>query len=290
MTSAVQIDDLRLVLTLEQTGSLGSAARLLLISQPSASHRLAALERRLGVPLFHRSPRGTVATAAGRDLAAQAGAILAQVEAIPERTLAAAHAATLGFGSIASIAGIVFAGLDATVGDIVVQPAIDHGPALLARVRERALDGAVVAIAGQAASSRGLRIVELLRMRMVVVVPQHADRPGGGRRPFDDVDVVFAIPDRSGEVIHGQLAALGARPRAAATGEAAIRIARQRACPAVVPDLVARWVASAVEQVVPAPIARTTTLSLVAPASAPPEALDVIKFGDELRERLLTGP
>ncbi|GIM93916.1 LysR family transcriptional regulator [Paractinoplanes toevensis] len=57
---------LDLLLSVAETGSVGRAARRHGISQPTASERLAKLERRLGVPLLVRSRRGSLLTPAGQ--------------------------------------------------------------------------------------------------------------------------------------------------------------------------------------------------------------------------------
>jgi DNA-binding transcriptional LysR family regulator len=51
-----------------RAGSVNAAARLLHTSQPAVSRELRALEDRLGMPLFHRLPRGMQLTDAGRVL------------------------------------------------------------------------------------------------------------------------------------------------------------------------------------------------------------------------------
>lgn len=56
---------LELLLAVARLGSLGRAARELGITQPAASSRVRAMERRLGVPLVERSPRGSRLTEAG---------------------------------------------------------------------------------------------------------------------------------------------------------------------------------------------------------------------------------
>ncbi|MGX2998177.1 LysR family transcriptional regulator [Streptomyces sp. JNUCC 64] len=56
---------LELLLAVARLGSLGRAARELGITQPAASGRIRAMERRLGVALVDRSPRGSRLTAAG---------------------------------------------------------------------------------------------------------------------------------------------------------------------------------------------------------------------------------
>lgn len=76
------LEDLRILLTAEHTGSLGRAAIELGLAQPSVSARVRQLERCVGTALFIRSRRGVRLTAAGErfvaiarrmlDLAAQA--------------------------------------------------------------------------------------------------------------------------------------------------------------------------------------------------------------------------
>ncbi len=59
------LESLRLLVAVAETGSLGQAAHRLDISQPAASLRLRTLERRLGLVLLDRSPTGSRLTAAG---------------------------------------------------------------------------------------------------------------------------------------------------------------------------------------------------------------------------------
>ena len=54
-----------LLLSVARLGSVGAAARAHGITQPAASSRLSGLERRLGVPLLERSPRGSRLTEEG---------------------------------------------------------------------------------------------------------------------------------------------------------------------------------------------------------------------------------
>jgi DNA-binding transcriptional LysR family regulator len=57
-------------------GTLARAASLLHVTQPTVSHQLALLERRVGVPLFERVGRGVRPTEAGRVLAASGRELL----------------------------------------------------------------------------------------------------------------------------------------------------------------------------------------------------------------------
>lgn len=76
MSDLPDLDSLALLVAVGELGSLGQAARAAGIAQPSASKRIAVLERRLGVPLLDRSPRGSVLTEQGRLVAGWADQVL----------------------------------------------------------------------------------------------------------------------------------------------------------------------------------------------------------------------
>lgn len=67
---------LELLLSVAELGSVGKAARVHMISQPSASATLSRLERRLKVRLLVRTTRGTTLTAEGRTVAEWARGVL----------------------------------------------------------------------------------------------------------------------------------------------------------------------------------------------------------------------
>ena len=77
------------------SGSLSAAARRRRISQPAASESLRRLERRLGVTLLVRGPRGSQPTAEGERLVAKARDVLGALA----RFVAEADAARSGVGS-----------------------------------------------------------------------------------------------------------------------------------------------------------------------------------------------
>lgn len=62
-------DDQRAFLAVIDAGSLSAAARLLGLTQPTVRHRIEALERALGTPLFSRAVNGLVPTDEARALA-----------------------------------------------------------------------------------------------------------------------------------------------------------------------------------------------------------------------------
>lgn len=76
------IEGLRLLVLVGEVGSLGRAAERLRISQPAASKRLSALERRLRLVLVDRTHRGSELTPTGRAVVAWAERVLAELDAL----------------------------------------------------------------------------------------------------------------------------------------------------------------------------------------------------------------
>jgi len=75
-------NDFRLVLALTRLSSLQKAAAVLKVNQSTAYRRLNALEERLGLRLFDRSPNGYLATEAGQRMALAAERIEAEALAV----------------------------------------------------------------------------------------------------------------------------------------------------------------------------------------------------------------
>ena len=72
------LQQLRYVITISETGSLGRAAEALFVSQPSLSGAVKELEKELGFPLFHRTSRGVVPTTEGLRFLPYARQVVAQ--------------------------------------------------------------------------------------------------------------------------------------------------------------------------------------------------------------------
>ncbi|MEU5385334.1 MULTISPECIES: LysR family transcriptional regulator [Kitasatospora] len=101
---------LRCLTVVGEEGQLTAAAARLGVSQPTLTKQVRALERQLGVELFRRSRAGMAPTAAGAELLARAGTLLAGwEEAVRATRLAAAEAGgelRVGFeGSTMSLLG-----------------------------------------------------------------------------------------------------------------------------------------------------------------------------------------
>ncbi|GIH99292.1 LysR family transcriptional regulator [Planobispora takensis] len=92
MSRLPDLDSLQLLVDVDRLGSLGQAARAAGLAQPSASKRIALLERRLGLTLLERTPRGSTLTAQGAMVAAWATQVLAAAEELVRGAQAVRHA------------------------------------------------------------------------------------------------------------------------------------------------------------------------------------------------------
>ncbi|WP_374224060.1 LysR family transcriptional regulator [Nocardiopsis sp. MG754419] len=79
---------LRTFLAVYRSGSLTAAARLLRISQPTATTQIRSLERRMGHTLFERLPRGVAPTGEANELAARVAGPLDALETAAEASTA----------------------------------------------------------------------------------------------------------------------------------------------------------------------------------------------------------
>ena len=84
LVRSVDLAELRAFCAAVDLGSLGSAARLLRVSQPALSKRMRALEALAGAQLLVRSSRGIATTEAGERLYVEARKLLAQADAVEE--------------------------------------------------------------------------------------------------------------------------------------------------------------------------------------------------------------
>ena len=236
MDSYPEVGDLRLVDAIARHGSLGAAARELLVSQPSASQRLAALERRCGVRLFDRDNTGARPTAAGSEMVSEAGHILGHLERVFERSRAAAESETISVGTIPSLAMLVFPALHVAMPDIRTSQVVDHGPRLVDWVAEGSLDAAFVAIAGQMELPKGVTSQVVGVDRIGVLAPASCDLRSTDRRQF---------AGQNRRHLHHRPLGRGARPACrrlweprryrAATAETAVRLGRLLGHPVVMP-------------------------------------------------------
>lgn len=122
---------LRALCSVAEHGSLTRASAALGVAQSVLSRRIAALERDLGVPLFHRNGRGVVATEAAARLLPRVRAILAETGALIEDAR----------GERASPSGIVEIGLVPVVARPLVSALVQRLRRDYPRIRLRVTEG-----------------------------------------------------------------------------------------------------------------------------------------------------
>ncbi|WP_406013721.1 LysR family transcriptional regulator [Streptomyces sp. NBC_00984] len=145
-----EIDALRLLVTVADTGSFTKAAVRLDYTQSAVSRRIASLEKRAGGPLFERLARGVRLTPAGQALHRHAVEVLARL-ASAEHEMAVIHAGRGGRLRVGAFAtaniSLVPAALRAFVRsrpEVEVVAAEGRTGELMRRLAEGALDLAVV--------------------------------------------------------------------------------------------------------------------------------------------------
>lgn len=80
----MNLRDLKYLVALAEHKHFGRAAAACFVSQPTLSTQIRKLEDELGVPLVERAPRKVMLTPAGREAAARARSIVAEVEQMKE--------------------------------------------------------------------------------------------------------------------------------------------------------------------------------------------------------------
>jgi len=102
ITSRLRLKQLRLLIALEDRGSLHKAAQHISISQSGATKALHEVESLFGMPLFERQPKGLVANAMGRCVIRHARLIHNDVEHLREdiNGLLLGHCGRLSVGAV----------------------------------------------------------------------------------------------------------------------------------------------------------------------------------------------
>ncbi|MGH3437010.1 MAG: LysR family transcriptional regulator [Sciscionella sp.] len=225
------VESLRLLVLVGETGSLGRAASELGIAQPSASKRMSTLERRLGLVLLDRTRRGSALTPAGRVVSGWAHRVLDELDGLltgaealrskRDAKLRVAASMTLAeyfvpawLGELRRSASNLYVGLQVTnsehVVELVTDGDVDLGfietpnPPRGLSTRQVAHDQLVLVVAPShpwARRRRPLRVAELAATPLVV------REPGSGTR--QTVERVLAAAG-AGEV--NPLVELGSAP------------------------------------------------------------------------------
>lgn len=179
----LDLTDLDLLLTVQRLGSLGKAAREHRISQPAASARIQAVERRLGLRLLERSPSGSRLTPAGVRVARWGRAV---VDAASDLLTGTAALRDAEHGWLRVAAGLTTAeylmprwltALRARLPEVTVELRVENSHEVAQRVRSGEVD---LGFVGDPCAHAGLMDRPVVNDQLgVIVAPSH---PWAGKR------------------------------------------------------------------------------------------------------------
>lgn len=225
----VDLWSLRVLVAVADSGSLSGATEELALTQPAVSRQIANLERRLGLELFLRLPRGVRPTPGGELAIAHARIILAQVGDMTAglKAFSGLESGRVRMSAFASAAVSIVASVVARFAqrhpgveiNLVDVPSADGAGA----VRAGEIDLAVVTDLDHRHSRAcdGVQLIRLVDDPLLVALPANhrlaagADLPGADLRLADLGDETWidgAHPDCLGE-LDGLRHAIGTAPR-----------------------------------------------------------------------------
>ncbi|MGW3654267.1 LysR family transcriptional regulator [Streptomyces sp. NPDC005151] len=182
-----EIDALRLLVTVAETGSFTKAAVRLDYTQSAVSRRIASLEKQAGGPLFERLARGVRLNPAGHALHRHAVEVLDRLSRAEHEltVIHAGHGGTLRVGAFATAnISLVPAALRVFVRsrpDVDVIAVEGRSGALMQRLAEGALDLAVVSdYPSGLPSADGVGTEVLMEDELFVVLPRDHRLAGAG--------------------------------------------------------------------------------------------------------------
>lgn len=223
------LEHLRTFLTVLRTGSLSEAARLLGISQPTASSHVHSLEQQLGVRLFERTPSGMVATPRAVELGVEVAPHIDALDDLAFMTLGAGGGDSIHLGGPAEFLSTVILRRLPELSDAArarIHVRFGLADALLEQLRAGDLDVVVSAVQPRVRGVRGAPLFDE-EFALVAAPSWQAALPGAAapdvelavvpviayaknlpiirrywrsvfdRRP-DDLDVRAVIPDLRG--------------------------------------------------------------------------------------------
>jgi DNA-binding transcriptional LysR family regulator len=252
MTRSPDLDSLRLLTLVDGLGSLGAAAAELGIAQPSASKRLATLERRLGLVLVDRTRHGSRLTPEGQAVAGWAQRVLTELAGLTAgaEALRARHDAELRVAASLTVAEYLAPGWIADLRqrrpDLYVGLRVTNSEHVAELVRSEAAE---VGFVESPAAPRGCATRRVAADRLIVVVaPAH---PWARRRTTLTVIELAATPllvreEGSGtrDTLDRALSAAGAQPAhplaELGSTSAVLAAVMSGAGPAVISELAAR--------------------------------------------------
>ncbi|GAA3916971.1 DNA-binding transcriptional regulator OxyR [Luteimonas lutimaris] len=148
----MNLRDLKYFVALAEHLHFGRAAAACFVSQPTLSTQVRKLEEELGVPLVERAPRKVMLTPAGRDVAARARRIVADIEQMREaaRRSQDPEAGTVRLGIFPTLGPYllphVVPNIRARFPQLELLLVEEKSDVLLARLHEGRLDAALLAL------------------------------------------------------------------------------------------------------------------------------------------------
>lgn len=172
----MEIRHLRYFLAVADSGHMTRAAEHLGIQQPPLSQQIKALEKALGVPLFHRHPKGMELSDAGRQFEPEARRLLGDLAAMEQRMARVARGErgllNVGFTSSAAAHTFTPAALRAcrrALPDIELSIREDHAAGITEAVDSGRLHCGLIRV--PVSQPEGLIFEVLLREPVLVAVP-----------------------------------------------------------------------------------------------------------------------
>ncbi|KQN96647.1 transcriptional regulator [Stenotrophomonas sp. Leaf70] len=148
----MNLRDLKYLVALAEHKHFGRAAAACFVSQPTLSTQIKKLEEELGVPLVERAPRKVMLTPAGREAAARARGIVAEIEQMKEaaRRSRDPEAGTVRLGIFPTLGPYLLPHVVPTIRERFPQLELllveEKSDVLLAQLRNGQLDAALLAL------------------------------------------------------------------------------------------------------------------------------------------------
>lgn len=229
---------LRYFLALAEAQHFGRAARMVGVTQPALSARIAELEAITGLRLAERHAKGARITDAGRDVAARAVRILAassEMEAMAD-AYGGELTGVLRLGVIPSVAPFVLGPLLRGAASAGLVPAVRETitERLLDELEAGDLDAVIASVPLERAA---VASVEMTRDRFVLALPPGADPASGHRPPLVLLEEGHCLRDQV-------LDRCGVDPSPADRGVASLQtlveLVAGGACSTLLPEMLAR--------------------------------------------------
>src|SRR5688572_3286720 len=241
----LEVRHLRILAAIADHGTVSAATKHVYLTQSAISHQLIELEQRLGLPFFHRTPRGMVPTDAGTEMIEVARDVLARLAAA-EASVLRSSPRSAGRLRVGTDSPLALAWLPAAIG--IVRRRLPHIRAeLIPDTSAHGLDALFegryeLAVVADAAADPRLDLIPLFDEELVAVVaPGHrlADRVslGVGDLRVETVAVHAARPTEQ-RWLTERLAVAGLEPMRRTTvtlTEAIIGLAEAGEAVAIVP-------------------------------------------------------